>query len=169
MNKISIKSLFPKEHKSIRVFIVAALILLAVGIFAPLFTANKYIFFSRTLSLYSMLLYFLAEKQYFFMLSMLGLGMLLPVVKLGAIAHVWHASFAGIEQAKKRMSFVSRFLSYFVLDVIFVGMLIYMILFQINARIEWQFGFYCYVISILIIFLMSLRMLLIRKRLFEKG
>ncbi|MCA9742422.1 MAG: paraquat-inducible protein A [Deferribacteres bacterium] len=164
MNKISLANTYPKEHKISRVFIVASLILFLVGIFAPLFTANKYIFFSRTLSLYSIMLYLISEKQYLIFLFILGFGILLPVAKLATIAHVWTANLPGLEQIKKRLILTTRLLKYFALDALFVGILIYAIKFQINARIDLQYGLYCFALSVLLTLFTSLRLFSVRRK-----
>lgn len=124
-----------------------ALVLFLGGIFAPLLTANKYIFFSRTVSLFSILRYLLSEKEYLFFFSVFIAGILFPVLKLLIIVGPGNEKLARF----KLLRVLARYGKWAPLEFLLLVFLIWGIENQVNARIEFRYGLYCLAAAVLLI------------------
>lgn len=134
-----------------------ALLLFLTGIFAPLLTANKYIFFSRTVSLFTILRYLLSEKEYLLFLSTFVAGILFPAVKLATIICLWNGKFARFEPFKQRLRVLAKYAKWAAIELILIAFLILGIENRVNAGVEFRYGLYCLAAAVLLIQLLLWR------------
>jgi len=128
-----------------------ALLLLLSGIFAPLLTANKYIFFSRTVSLFTILLYLLSEKEYLLFFGVFIAGILFPALKLAIIVCLWNGKVAWLKPFKQRLGALARYARWAAAELFLLGFLVFRIENQVNARVEFRYGLCCFAAAVLLI------------------
>ncbi len=128
-----------------------ALLLFLTGIFAPLLTANKYIFFSRTVSLFTILLYLLSEKEYLLFSGVFIAGILFPLLKLAIIMGLWNGKLARFEPFQQRLKTLAKYGKWAAVELLLIAFLIFGIENQVNAKVDFRYGLYCLAAAVLLI------------------
>lgn len=127
-----------------------ALLLLLAGIVAPLLTANKYIFFSRSVSLLAILLYLLSEKEYLLFSIAFIAAVLFPAVKLAIVACLWNGKFAQLEPLRQRLRVIAKYGKWAAVELFLIAFLVFRIENQVNAGVEFRYGLYCFAAAVLL-------------------
>lgn len=141
----------PRSPILIPALTLLALLLFLSGIFAPLLTANKYIFFSRTVSLFTILRYLLSEKEYLLFSGVFIAGILFPALKLAIIVCLRNGKVAWLKLFKQRLGGLARYARWAAVELFLVAFLVFRIENQVNARVEFRYGLYCFAAAVLLI------------------
>lgn len=128
-----------------------ALLLFLSGIFAPLLTANKYIFFSRTVSLFTIFRYLLSEKEYLLFSGVFIAGILFPALKLAIIMGLWSGKLARFASVQQRLRALAKYGRWIAVELILIAFFILGIENQVNAGVEFRYGLYCLAAAVLLI------------------
>jgi len=133
----------------------AALVLLAIGIFAPILTLKKFILFENRVSIYSGLVQLFQDRQYFLFSVILVFSFCFPAVKVFLLSYVLHdRTLSGLHR-QKLFGWLDTLGKWSMLDVFVVALLVVTIKLDIIADVEVHFGIYLFAASILLSMLAS--------------
>ena len=132
--------------------LVAAIVLYGAGLFGPLFTVEKLLIFSNTVSIASSLLQLAAQGYGFLFVLVLVFSVLLPMAKLGTLAYVrWRRSAA----PSPALRWVERLAKWSMLDVFVVALLVISIKLDFVAEVRIHYGLYAFAASVLLTMAMA--------------
>ena len=127
--------------------LAVAIVLYWFGVLGPLFTVDKLLIFSDTVSIASSLVQLADEGYLFLFLLMLVFSVLLPACKLGALAYMrWlrPPSAAGL------LRWIERLAKWSMLDVFVVALLVVSIKLNVVAKVHIHYGLYAFAASVLL-------------------
>jgi paraquat-inducible protein A len=130
--------------------LAAALVLLAVGLFGPLLSLEKFYVFSNRVSLFSGLLDLAERGQWllFGVLACFSVG--LPLLKLGLLFRVWNLEAADGAGQRRHIRWMAHYGKWSMLDVFVVAVLVVSIKLGSIARVEVHYGLYAFASSVLL-------------------
>ena len=134
--------------------LIAAGLLYGVGALGPLFTVQKLLIFSDTITIASSLRQLALEGYPFLFLVLLVFSVLLPVAKLVVLARLrWGRS----SNTDVLVHWVERLAKWSMLDVFVVALLVISVKLQFIAEVRIHYGLYAFAISVLLTMLIAAR------------
>lgn len=127
--------------------LAAAIALFAVGLFAPLFTVEKLLIFTDTVSIASSLVQLVQQGYVLLFVLVLAFTVCLPTCKLVLLARV---HWSRCEAAARWLPWVERVAKWSMLDVFVVAVLVLSIKLDYIAEIRLQIGLYAFAASVLL-------------------
>lgn len=127
--------------------LAAAAALFGVGLFAPLFTVEKLLIFSDTVSIASSLYALATEGYVFLFLLILVFSVLLPLTKLSVLIYV---RWLRPRRPVPLLVWVERLAKWSMLDVFVVALLVISIKLQFVAQVTIHYGLYAFAASVLL-------------------
>jgi len=127
-----------------------SLITLAIGIFAPVMTFKKLIFYKNTFSIHTGLVTLFKEGEYILFLIIFVFTILFPVIKillLGLIHYHWSWPQ---EKVKKLLHYLSLVSKWSMLDVFIVALLVVIVRLGITGKVEVRWGIYVFAVSVVL-------------------
>ena len=134
-----------------------ALILLVIGLFAPMMTLKKFLFLENEVSIYTGLVGLFEEGAYGLFLIILVFSICFPLIKIFALAYVWYGEAA----SERRMALLRQIETlgrWSMLDVFVVALLVVTIKLGLFADVEVHAGIYIFAASVLTSMMASLLM-----------
>lgn len=144
---------FPLAQKLINIVSLATLVLFISSIFAPLFTLEKFYFFSNTVSLVSSLFTLLEKGEIFLFLIIFSFSIIFPLFKLLVILFIWNSP-AG-ETVQKLLKWIHHLGKWSMLDVFVVALMLVSIKFDQVADMQVHYGLYLFLSAVLLTMLIS--------------
>ena len=126
----------------------SALILLVLGLFAPMMTLKKFLFLKNEVSIYTGLIGLFEEGQYGLFLIILVFSVCFPLVKIFSLAYVWYGESAAARRQMllRRIEALGR---WSMLDVFVVALLVVTIKLGLFADVDVHAGIYLFAASVL--------------------
>lgn len=144
---------YPTARKLINVASLLTLVLFVISLFSPLFTLEKFYFFSNTVSFLSALLSLL-EKGYLFLFFIIFVfSLLFPLFKLGVILYIWN-SHTG-ETVHRLFKWIHLLGKWSMLDVFVVAVMLVSIKLDKVVEMQIHYGLYLLLSSVLLSMLIS--------------
>lgn len=153
MSTANFSESYPLARRLINMAGILTLILFSSSLFAPLFTLEKFYFFSNTVSLISALQSLLEKGHLLLFLIIFVFSLLFPLFKLLVMLYIWN-SHAG-EIVQKLLRLIHQFGKWSMLDVFIVALMVVSIKFDKVADIQVQYGLYLFLSSVLLSMLIS--------------
>lgn len=125
----------------------AAIVLFAIGLFAPLFTVEKLMIFADTVSIVSSLLQLAREGYPLLFALLLVFSVLLPLCKLAVLVRV---QWFRIASTARWLQWVDQLAKWSMLDVYVVAVLVISIKLDYIANVRIRFGLYAFAASVLL-------------------
>lgn len=138
----------PRLAPLLNLELLAALLLYAVGITAPLFTFEKLFVFSNTVSVLSALAELWREGQWFVFALLAVFTLLVPVAKLALLARVWNGVLHG--RHARALDWLAHYGKWSMLDVFVVAVLLVTVKLGALGHVELHYGLYAYAASVLL-------------------
>ena len=158
------------QHKlAINVSLVAALVLFAVGLFAPLLTFRKFFIFSDTVSLASALWQLLQEGHVPLFLLIAAFSVVFPLAKLGLLFKLCNGSAKSLERYYKSLHWLGHYGKWSMLDVFVVAVLIVVVKMGDVASVQVHIGLYAFGGSVLLTGLVTSRVAFLIRRMEATG
>lgn len=136
---------------------MVAALLLAVGLFAPIATMNKFILVQNTFSVLSGVLALFQEGQFFLFILITGFSVVLPVLKLGVLYRLVSRNAAMQEQTKRLLHWMHLYGKWSMLDVFVVAVLVVLVKLGAIASVEMRYGLYAFAASVLLTMFVTAR------------
>jgi paraquat-inducible protein A len=138
------------EHVIIDLLLWISLITLATGIFAPVMTFKKLIFYKNTFSIHTGLVTLFKEGEYILFLIIFVFTILFPVIKILLLGMIHYYRSWPEEKMKKLLHFLSLVSKWSMLDVFIVALLVVIVRLGITGRVEVQWGLYVFAVSVIL-------------------
>lgn len=168
--RINFSEHYPLARKLVNASAALTFCLFIISLVAPLFTLEKFHFFSNTVSLLSALMSLLEKGHVLLFLIIFIFSILFPLFKLSVILFVWN-SHAG-SRIQQLLKWIHRFGKWSMLDVFVVALMVVSIKFEYLADMKIHYGLYLFLSSVLMSMLIaaiSLRILENYLRLSDKS
>ena len=156
--KTAMKSLirsFPKQASLINLLLLASLILLVIGITAPLLTIIKFSFIENTVSLLSTVEQFYAEKEWFLFIIIATFSLCVPVIKIASLLLILNVDYSRGSLLDKSLQVIETVGKWSMLDVFVVALLLVSVKLGALAKVEVHYGLYAFATSVLLTMTLS--------------
>jgi paraquat-inducible protein A len=137
-------------HIIINVLLWTSLLTLAIGIFAPVMTFKKLIFYKNTFSIHSGLVTLFKEGEYILFLIIFVFTILFPVVKIVLLFLIHYYRSWPQEKRKKLLHYLSLISKWSMLDVFIVALLVVIVRLGITGKVEVRWGIYIFAVSVIL-------------------
>jgi paraquat-inducible protein A len=127
-----------------------SLITLAIGIFAPVMTFKKLIFYKNTFSIHTGLVNLFKEGEYILFLIIFVFTILFPVAKILLLAVIHYFRLWPQERMKKLLYTLGLVSKWSMLDVFIVALLVVIVRLGITGRVEVKWGIYVFAVSVIL-------------------
>jgi len=138
------------EHMIIDLLLWISLITLAIGIFAPVMTFKKLIFYKNTFSIHTGLVTLFKEGEYILFLIIFVFTILFPMIKILLLGLIHYCRSWPQEKMKKLLHYLSLVSKWSMLDVFIVALLVVIVRLGITGRVEAQWGLYVFAVSVIL-------------------
>ncbi|MGB3860716.1 MAG: paraquat-inducible protein A [Candidatus Aminicenantaceae bacterium] len=138
------------EHVIIDLLLWISSITFAIGIFAPVMTFKKLIFYTNTFSIKSGLASLFKEGEYILFLIIFVFTILFPVVKILLLSMIHYFRFWSQEKRKKLLHYLSLVSKWSMLDVFIVALLVVIVRLGISGKVEVRWGIYVFAVSVIL-------------------
>ena len=148
---------YPQQARQLRVLIVAASILLAVGLVAPIITLEKFVLIENTFSVVTGVFQLLNEGQWFLFLVIACFSIVLPILKLGVLYLLVGGRSLGRQRLHRYLHWMHQYGKWSMLDVFVVAVLVVAVKLGAVANVEMRYGLYAFAASVLITMFVTAR------------
>jgi paraquat-inducible protein A len=155
---------YPSARWRVKLQLIFALLLLLVGLFAPLLTLEKFFIFSNTVSLMSGLLDLISRGYILLFVLIFGFSVLLPSLKILMIYKMWKTSSPTDDRDTRYLHWMSQLSKWSMLDVFVVALLIVSVKIGAIAKVDVHYGLYCFAASVLLTTLTTSDVLRLHRR-----
>jgi paraquat-inducible protein A len=156
-NTILLSRKYPREALVLDILLGMAIVLFLVGVFAPIFTFNKFFIFSNKVTLLSAVQELWQEGQYLLFLLIAGFSIVLPAFKQILLLRVLNIKFNIDAASLKHLHWIEHFGKWSMLDVFVVAMLLVTIKLGAVAKVEVHYGLFAFAISVILTMLVTHR------------
>ena len=153
MSKLFMKSLirhFPKQAIIINLSLLTSLVVLVIGITAPLLTLIKFSFLENTVSLLSTVQQFYLEKEWFLFVIIAVFSLCVTIVKIASLLLILNLDYAQGSLLEKSLHLIETIGKWSMLDVFVVALLLVSVKLGALAKVEVHYGLYAFAPSVLL-------------------
>jgi paraquat-inducible protein A len=129
--------------------LLISLVSLWIGIFAPVMTFKKLVFFKETYSIVAGLRALFSNEEYFLFLILLVFSVLFPTIKILLLGYIRHSSSWSRERREKWLHILSSASKWSMLEVYVVAMLVVVLRLGILGSVTLHWGLYLFAVSVL--------------------
>lgn len=140
----TLASRHPRMDLVVKILLLLSMLLLALGIFAPMLTLTKFIWIENKFSLYSGTLQLFREEQYFLFTVIFLFSIVMPVGKIIVLLLFWHRDSSNRRQIERFMNWLAHYGKWSMLDVFVVALLVVIVKLGVIATVEIHYGIYAY-------------------------
>jgi paraquat-inducible protein A len=138
------------EHVIIDFLLWVSLITLAIGIFSPVMTFKKLIFYKNTFSIQAGLATLFKEGEYILFLIIFVFTILFPIVKIILLGLIHYFRFWSREKRTKLLHSLGLISKWSMLDVFIVALLVVIVRLGITGTVEARWGIYVFATSVIL-------------------
>jgi paraquat-inducible protein A len=127
----------------------ASVITLGIGLFAPILTFKKLLFYKSTVSIYSVILGLLKEKEFILFLVIFVFSVIFPVAKnlMIAITRYRHSRTQRWDKYLRLLGHISK---WSMLDVFLVALLVVIVRVGVFGKVTVRWGIYVFASSVIL-------------------
>ena len=144
---------------TINLLLGLALVLYLTGIFAPVFTLSKFIWFENTVSIASGLYDLLREGEWLLFLIIFCFSILFPLAKIVLLCVLWNRPSGTVPERLHWLEQISR---WSMLDVFLIALLVASVKLGMLAEMTVHYGLYAFALSVIL--MMGLTHVILRKK-----
>ena len=126
------------------------LILLCVGLFAPIITLKKFVLFENTFSVLGGAIELLKEGHIFLFVVITGFSILLPLLKIGILNRLLGATDNKVDNLDKYLHWMHLYGKWSMLDVFVVAILVVSVKLGVIASVEMRYGLYAFAAAVIL-------------------
>lgn len=135
---------------SVNLALLVALGLLALGLWMPLLTLEKFYFFSNTVSLLSALGELLTLREWGLYLLIGVFSVLFPLLKIGMLLLIWNLEQADSRTHRRHLHWLATYGKWSMLDVFVVALLVVTVKLGALAEARVEPGLYAFAGSVVL-------------------
>lgn len=156
--------LFPRQVMQLRLMVLLACVLLAVGLVAPVITLEKFVLIENTFSVISGIYQLLLEERWFLFAIIGGFSVLLPVLKLYVLHRLLGRHCRNAEHLRHYLHWMHLYGKWSMLDVFIVAVLVVAVKLGAVAQVEMRYGLYAFAASVLLTMFITARVVVLADR-----
>jgi len=147
------------KNWDIDILLWTSIITLGIGLFAPILTFKKLLFYKSTVSIYSVLTGLFQEKEFILFLIVVVFSVIFPVTKNFMIALIRYMRSEPTEAMNKRLHYLSQISKWSMLDVFLVALLVVIVRLGVLGKVEVRWGIFVFAASVILSSLATSRLL----------
>ncbi|MBN1221599.1 MAG: paraquat-inducible protein A [Candidatus Aminicenantes bacterium] len=128
----------------------SSLVTLGIGLFAPILTFRKLLFFKSTVSIYSVLTGLIREKEYILFLIIVVFSVLFPLAKNGFIALTHYSRSPSSGKREAFLRYLGQVSKWSMLDVFLVALLVVIARLGVFGSVQVRWGIYVFAASVIL-------------------
>lgn len=148
---------FAKSYPIARIIVntvtLLTMLLFFISLISPLFTLEKFYFFSNTVSLFSALWSLIDKGHLLLFLIIFIFSIVFPMFKLTIILYLWNSQAGAMVQ--RLLKLIHQFGKWSMLDVFVVALMVVSIKFDAVAEMNIHYGLYLFLSSVILSILIS--------------
>jgi paraquat-inducible protein A len=152
---------YPGKARQLRLLIVAAAVLLGIGLVAPVITLEKFVLIENTFSVVSGVIQLLREGQWFLFFVISCFSIVLPLLKLGVLYLLVGNRLSGKKRLHQYLHWMHLYGKWSMLDVFVVAILVVAVKLGAIANVEMRYGLYAFAASVLITMFVTARIVIL--------
>ncbi len=153
-NIVDLAAAYPRIRVLVNIAGAMITLVFLISLFAPLFTLEKFFFFSNTVSLASGLKDLLQHGEILLFTVIFAFSILFPLFKLGVMFFVWN-SHAG-KNTRHWLKLIHQLGKWSMLDVFVVALLVVSIKFKHLAEMQVHYGLTLFLIAVIASILLTM-------------
>jgi paraquat-inducible protein A len=135
--------------------VMTSLVLLAIGVFSPLMTLNKFYLFENQVSLFSALADLTGQGEWLLFLVIFVFSIIFPMIKILFLFLVLNTGVKGKPGYRRFMHVLASIGKWSMLDVFVVALLLVSVKLGVLANVHIHYGVYVFGISVLLTMLLT--------------
>lgn len=147
---INIAKDYPVEARLLTVLLLTTVVLLAVGMVAPIITLNKFVLIENTFSIFSGSIELLKEEKYFLFFIITGFSIVLPLLKIAVLFLLLTIKENKTVNLHKYLHWMHQLGKWSMLDVFVVAVLVVTVKLGVIASVEARYGIYAFTAAVLL-------------------
>jgi len=145
------------QARRLRWLVLVAVVLLLVGLVAPIITLRKFVLVENTFSVLSGVIELLQNGQIFLFLLLTGFSVVLPILKLGLLYRLVSRNAATQDMGRKLLHWMHLYGKWSMLDVFVVAVLVVAVKLGAIVDVEMRYGLYAFAGSVLLTMFITAR------------
>ncbi len=134
----------------LRVILLINLVLLAVGLVAPIITLKKFILIENTFSVFSGAIGLINENHIFLFILIAGFSIVLPLLKIAVLYKLLSLQGNKAAQLERYLHWMHLYGKWAMLDVFVVAVLIVAVKLGAIVSVELHYGLYAFAASVIL-------------------
>jgi paraquat-inducible protein A len=147
---VTIASRYPEEAKRLRLVLGVTLLLLGVGLVAPIVTLKKFVLIENTFSILSGVIELLEEGQIFLFIVITGFSIMLPLLKVGVLYRLLSVKESHDANLDKHLHWMHLYGKWSMLDVFVVAVLVVSVKLGAIASVDIRLGLYAFATAVVL-------------------
>jgi len=162
---LGIASSYPGEVKRLRVILGITVILLGVGLVAPIITLNKFVLIENTFSVLGGVIELFREGRFFLFIVIAGFSIVLPLLKIAVLIRLLGAKENKVVNLDKYLHWMHLYGKWSMLDVFVVAVLVVSVKLGAIASVEMRYGLYAFAAAVVLSMYVTARVVSLTDRL----
>lgn len=160
----SIASSYPGEVKRLRVMLGITIILLGVGLVAPIITLNKFVLIENTFSVLGGVIELFREGHVFLFIVIAGFSVVVPLLKIAVLVRLLGAKENKVVDLDKYLHWMHLYGKWSMLDVFVVAVLVVSVKLGAIASVEMRYGLYAFAAAVVLSMYVTARVVILTDR-----
>jgi paraquat-inducible protein A len=156
--------LYPGQVRQLRVLVWLAIVLLVVGLIAPIITLEKFVVIENTFSVLTGVYQLLREGRWFLFLVIGVFSVLLPMLKLFVLHRLLGRHCRDTGRLRHYLHWMHLYGKWSMLDVFIVAVLVVAVKLGAIAQVEMRYGLYAFAGSVLLTMFVTARVVTLAER-----
>jgi paraquat-inducible protein A len=162
---LGIASSYPGEVKRLRVILGITIILLGVGLVAPIITLNKFVLIENTFSVLGGVIELFREGRFFLFIVIAGFSIILPLLKIAVLIRLLETKENKVVNLDKYLHWMHLYGKWSMLDVFVVAVLVVSVKLGAIASVEMRYGLYAFAAAVVLSMYVTARVVSLTDRL----
>ena len=141
------------------------LLLLIIGLVAPIITMKKFVLVENTFSVFSGVIELLREGQFFLFFVITGFSILLPLLKIGVLYQLLSMKEGDSVHLDRYLHWMHLYGKWSMLDVFVVAVLVVAVKLGAIASVEMRYGLYAFTTAVILTMFVTARVVSLSEKL----
>ena len=144
------------EARWLKIGLIVAICLLALGLVAPIITLKKFVMVKSTFSVLGGAIALLQEGKLFLFAIISAFSIILPLLKMGVLAKILYTP-AQSSKLEKYLHWMHLYGKWSMLDVFVVAVLVVVVKLGVIASVEMRYGLYAFAAAVILTMFITAR------------
>ena len=145
------------------------LLLLIIGLVAPIITMKKFVLVENTFSVFSGVIELLREGQLFLFFIITGFSILLPLLKIGVLYQLLSMKEDDSAYLDRYLHWMHLYGKWSMLDVFVVAVLVVAVKLGAIASVEMRYGLYAFTAAVILTMFVTARVVSLSEKLEQQA